>query len=249
MLAALLGVRHLLAALWAPALGAALALAGLLPGLASTATPRPVLAAAALVAGLVTGAGATVALRQLRSRITLAALVFLGCLSVLLAGAGAVLAGTGAGSVLPTLRQARLTWSSTDRLAAWQAVTGIVARHPLTGAGPGLRTFSWADPHGGVLVFAYAHDEYLQVLAELGAIGLALLLAGLAAVLRVLFRYRPRSAGGETSAAAIAGLAVLCTSAVFDFTWHFPAIVLTAAALVGCAEPVVRLRDSSTSNL
>ncbi|HST47491.1 O-antigen ligase family protein [Jatrophihabitans sp.] len=245
-LAALLGPRRVLAALWAPVLGAALALAGLLPGLAATAAPHPGLAAGTLAAGLVTGGWAPLAWHWLRSRMARLPLAFLGCLAVSLTGA--LLAATGAGSVLSSLRQARLTLSSADRVAAWQAVTDVIARHPVIGAGPGLRTFSWSDPHGGVLVFAYAHNEYLQVLAELGTIGLVLLLACLAALLRVLGRCRPRSAGGEAAAAAIAGLAVLCTSALFDFTGHFPAIVLTAAALVGCAEPAFRPRDSSPTS-
>jgi len=247
VLAVLLGPRRTLAALWAPLLGALVALAGLLPGLASTASPHLAPAAAALAAGLAVGGWAAPGWYRLRSRMPIAPLVVLGCAGVALTGAGAALLVAGSGSALPTLRQARLTLSSSDRVAVWRAVTDVIAHHPITGAGPGLRTFSWPGPDSGVLVFAYAHNEYLQVAAEFGAIGLVLLLAALAAVLWELRRYRPRSAGGEAAAAAIAGLAVLGTSALFDFTGHFPAIVLTAAALVGCAEPVRRLRDSSST--
>jgi O-antigen ligase len=246
-LAALLGPRRVLAALWAPALGAALALAGLLPGLASTAAPRPGIAAGLLALGLAAGTWSPVLLRLLRSRIAMPAVANLGA-GVLLAGLGAVLAGTGGLSSLLALGHARFTLASTDRSAAWQAATDVIARHPILGAGPGLRTLSWADPHGGVLVFAYAHNEYLQVLAELGAVGLVLLTAWLAAVFGVLGRCRPRSAGGEAAAAAIAGLITVCTSALLDFSWHFPAIVLTAAALAGCAEPAFRLGDSTATH-
>lgn len=236
VLAALLGIRRVLAVLWAPVLGATLALAGLLPGLASTARPHLVTAAVLLVAGIVTGTWSAALLELVRSRIPYPLLVNLGALSV---ACGAVLAVLGAGDrpVLHALRQARLTVSSTDRVAAWHAVTDVIARHPITGAGPGLRTLSWSDPQGGLMVFAYAHNEYLQVLAELGVIGLVLMVVCLAGVLRLLWRCRPGAAGGETAATAIAALVTVAVSALFDFTGHFPAIVLTAAALVGCAVP------------
>ncbi|MEO6500599.1 MAG: O-antigen ligase family protein [Jatrophihabitantaceae bacterium] len=235
-LAALLGIRRVLAVLWAPVLGATLALAGLLPGLASTARPHLVTAAVLLVAGIVSGTWSATVLELARSRIPYPLLVNLGTLSV---ACGAVLAvlGTGDRQVLHELRQARLTVSSTDRVAAWHAVTDVIARHPITGAGPGLRTLSWSDPHGVLMVFAYAHNEYLQVLAELGVIGLVLMMVCLAGVLRLLWRCRPAAAGGEAAATAIAALVMVAVSALFDFTGHFPAIVLTAAALVGCAVP------------
>lgn len=235
-LAALLGSRRVLAVLWGPVLGAMLALAGLLPGLASTARPHLAPAAVLLVAGILSGAWSATVLEMVRSRISHPPLVNLGTLSL---ACGAVLAVLGVGDrqALHALRQARLTVSSTDRVAAWHAVTDVIAGHPVTGAGPGLRTLSWSDPQGGLMVFAYAHNEYLQVLAELGVIGLVLMMVCLAGVLRVLWRCRPSAAGGEAAATAIAALVAVAVSALFDFTGHFPAIVLTAAALVGCAVP------------
>jgi O-antigen ligase len=79
----------------------------------------------------------------------------------------------------------------------------------------------------------YVHNEYLQVLAELGAVGVALLAALLAATARLLWRNRP----GEPASALWAGVVAACAAAAahagFDFVWHVPAVPPTLAVLIG----------------
>jgi O-antigen ligase len=101
----------------------------------------------------------------------------------------------------------------------------------------------------GGLRLLYAHDEYLQTLVELGAIGLALLLALLGAAALVVLR-RPDGGGYPAAAAgAVAALGALAVHSAFDFVWHVPVIPLTAAALLGlvCAPMRESARPSTRS--
>jgi O-antigen ligase len=225
VLAVAVGPRRLLAAARGPALGALVAVAGLLPSMPAGSPAKPVVAVAALVAGL--GVGALLA-RAVPTR------WLLGGLPVLLA----VLAFA-AGPLAPALHAvggARATLDSPDRGAALRAAWQIVTAHPLAGGGPGLPRLTTGASTGGIGIFRYVHNEYLQVLAELGIPGLLLLLALLIAVGRALYRARSTAQPAYWAAAA-AACAALAVHAGLDFLWHLPAIPLLAAALVGLATP------------
>jgi hypothetical protein len=235
-LAAGLGARKVLAGLAWPLIGAAIGTLALLPSMPVTAAGNPALAAGGLLLGL--AIGSIQAGRAVR-----------WAYGLLVAGAVAV-------AVLrpfPAVTRARVNLDSPDRWAAWRAAWQVFLRHPLTGAGPGLRSLSWHSPEG-VQVFGYAHNEYLQLLAILGLAGLALLLAGLAALGLLLHRNqasrnqasRNQASRNQVTAAADgpAGTALaasvstaLLVSMALDFTGHFPVLVLTAAAVAGCAGP------------
>jgi O-antigen ligase len=68
----------------------------------------------------------------------------------------------------------------------------------LTGTGPGNADLRWTGDDHGSHRFAYVHDEYLQVTAELGLVGLALLAILLVAIARMLWRARPTGRAGAT---------------------------------------------------
>jgi O-antigen ligase len=224
-----LGANPIWTACWAPAAGALVALAGLLPAMPVASRPHLPLTAVTLVLGLAIGSVRSLP-RAVRSGPGLVALI--GMIGVGAIGLLAV-ADHRAGAAIG---HARANLSSSDRLAAWHAVWHQIALHPIAGSGPGLRQLSWHAPDGSLRVFAYAHDEYLQLFAELGLIGLSCLIGCAIALVRLLVRSRP--AAGNNRAPWALGLAALLSTAVsmaFDFTGHFPAITLTAAALVGCA--------------
>ncbi|MGH3019910.1 MAG: hypothetical protein ACRDNR_07095, partial [Gaiellaceae bacterium] len=79
----------------------------------------------------------------------------------------------------------------------------------------------------------YIHNEYLQLLAELGAIGAVLLAALLAGVALLLWRNRPRGPATALWAGVVAACAAGAVHAGFDFVWHVPAVPLTLAVLLG----------------
>jgi len=79
---------------------------------------------------------------------------------------------------------------------------------------------------------AYAHNFYLQILAELGFFGFLFCLGFLFAALKKAFlllikRKDPLLIG------LFWGLIFSCCQSVLDFGWHFPAIALTFLVLLG----------------
>ncbi|WP_158849952.1 O-antigen ligase family protein [Saccharothrix deserti] len=137
---------------------------------------------------------------------------------------------------LTALLEGRISTSSPDRTGATGAALDHVAAQPLAGTGPGRGWFVFTAPTGEVRVMRYVHNEYLQVLVELGAIGLGLLLLVLVALAVTVWRGRadvPR----PLWAGAAAALVVLLVHSGFDFLWHLPVIVLAAGLLTGLAAP------------
>jgi hypothetical protein len=222
VLGALLGPRVVVRAGGAPVLGAAVAAIGLVPAMTAR-TPHPTAAFLALIAGLGISAVLPV-IRLPRAAVNGLALLVLAL--------GVMTVHTAIGAI----GDARLTVDDPERAASFRAAVEVFIHHPVTGAGPGLPTLTWASG-SGISVYRYAHNEYLQVLAELGAIGGLLLVGLLLVIVRRL--YRARRGSGTVAAGALAATTALAVHAGFDFVWHIPAIPLLAAALVGLASPEV----------
>src|SRR6266540_2108616 len=213
----------------AGALGLVVGLMCLVPSMPAASPPRPALALVGLGAGL--------ALAALVARLPRwPALALLGC--VLAAGVAGLLAtGGAAGGAAQTVAEARVNLASPDRTGALHAALRLVAQHPLTGTGPGHADLRWRGHDHGTQLFAYVHNEYLQVAAELGLVGLVLLALLLVAIARLLWRARATGRSGATWAGVVAAAAAFAVHSGFDFVWHLPAIVLTVTLLVGAALP------------
>ncbi|HSV64473.1 MAG TPA: O-antigen ligase family protein [Mycobacteriales bacterium] len=224
VLAATVGLRAVWQVGRAPLLGAVVATAGLVPSIPASTPPQPVLAAVALVVGLALGAALPAVRPCMR----------LGFTGIVLGGTAVLLVGsTGMHRAVLLLSDTRLTLGSPERVDVFRAALRASASHLVTGTGPGLTDLTWSRPSGGVSVFRYAHNEYLQVLIELGIVGAVLLLAVLLGVFRSLVR--ARTGAGAVGAGVLAGAAALAVHAGLDFVWHLPAIPLMAAGLVGLA--------------
>ncbi len=229
VLAGLGGLRASARAAVGPVAGALVALTCLLPSVPAASPPRPALALVGLGAGLV--------LAALVARLPRwPALALLGC--VLAAGTAGLLAtGGGVAGAAQTVAEARANFASPDRTGALHAALRLVAQHPLTGTGPGHADLRWKGHDHGTQLFAYVHNEYLQVAAELGLVGLVLLAILLVAIARLLWRARATGRPGATWAGVVAAAAAFAVHSGFDFVWHLPAIVLTVTLLVGAALP------------
>ena len=225
VLARLVGVSVLLRAAAAPAIGAVVALAGVWPSIPESAPAQPGVAGVALVLGLVVSVGGA----RLGHRPLLALASAVAGTLVL---AAVVASGPGKDATRK-VAEVRFSVTSSDRAEETRAALQVAASRPLTGVGPGRADLSWERSDGAVLAARYAHNEYLQILAELGVVGLGLLLALFAMVARIVRRCRPSDSLRPVWGGAVAGLVALCVHGLFDFGWHLPAIALTGALLVG----------------
>jgi O-antigen ligase len=136
--------------------------------------------------------------------------------------------------IIPALAS-RVTLAS-PRWSTWRAAMGIVAEHPLIGVGPGRLVLVWRDAAGVTHGTTLVHNEWLQLLGELGAVGAGLVLAMAVVVMRPVVR----GLQGPQPVFARAGLAaatVFLIASTFDFLWHLIAIPVLLAMILGCAAP------------
>lgn len=120
-----------------------------------------------------------------------------------------------------------------SRYELWRAALDENATKPVTGTGSGSFELWWAR-HGrtGESV-RDTHSLYLQTLGELGIVGLVLLVAFLVTLFVAGGRMVLRSSAAERSllAAALAGCAAFCLTAVVDWMWQIPVLAITLLLL------------------
>lgn len=224
------GWRPLARAAGGAVLGSTVALVALAPSMPADRSAHPALAVGGLIVGLAISVLWATGTTQLRSARRLGA----GGLVVVLA-LGAFGSAAALGSVV---RAGRLKPTSSDRVEEARAALRVGLDHPVIGAGPGAATFTWRQPDGTSLSARYAHNEYLQVFAELGLLGAVALVALGCAVIRSIRRTDAAVPADFGRAGAVAGLVAFALHSSMDFLWHIPAIALVAAALVGLACPL-----------
>lgn len=117
-----------------------------------------------------------------------------------------------------------------DRASYWRVALEDAGRHPLLGSGAGSFDDVWLSQRPIAASVRDAHSLYLEVLAELGPVGLALLLAMLAAPLVSAARAR----GAPVVAAATAGYSAYLVHAGLDWDWEYPVVTLAGLACGAC---------------
>jgi O-antigen ligase len=125
-----------------------------------------------------------------------------------------------------TLDRRLLSVSGHGRADYWRVAARMVERAPMLGEGAGGFERRWIEERPAANNARDAHNLYLEMLAELGPVGLALLLVALGAALSGLGRARH---GALVPAAAAAYVAFLVHAAV-DWDWELPVLVLPALA-------------------
>lgn len=156
---------------------------------------------------------------------------------------------THGGPATGTTLGARLGSASGEgRYQYWQVAVKTAGGHPFTGAGPGTFQLLWLPRAPFDSHVINAHSLYVETLAEVGIIGLALLgcflLVAIGAAVRqvVSTEYEARAQAAGTAAALLA----FCTSAIVDWDWQLPvvpvAFLLLAAAVLAPAAQRVRVR-------
>jgi hypothetical protein len=137
-----------------------------------------------------------------------------------------------------TLGASRLVdTGSSGRSAYWRVALDVAADHPLRGEGAGTFDLAWARRRDTArLMVRDAHSLYLETLAELGVVSLALLLAALGTMaLAMMRRVRRGSVEAAVWAALLAAYAAWLVHAAADWDWELPAVSLWVFAAGGAA--------------
>lgn len=137
------------------------------------------------------------------------------------------------GTLAPTSRFTQL--SANGRIAHWRvAMREGFDPHPLHGSGAGTFEVLWTKGRDTSFTVLDAHSLYVEVLGELGLVGLALVVAALLSALVALAR-RTRDPGGPVWAALLASSAAWAIHAGIDWDWELPALTYGAMAAAGLA--------------
>jgi hypothetical protein len=136
----------------------------------------------------------------------------------------------------------RLAQLGGTRYFYWKAAIGAYRARPFTGTGAGTFEFWW-DRHGTTGDFVRnAHSLELENMAELGIPGVVLIVAVIAAAIRLLAMARQkarREASAGASTALLAAFLVYLLHASVDWMWQSTAV--TALGLGGGAVAAARL--------
>jgi len=128
-----------------------------------------------------------------------------------------------------------------DRAWYWHVAWQEAAAAPVAGRGAGTFELAWLEEQPIPASVRDAHSLYLETLAELGVVGLGLLVLALAPPLLVAFR--------GASAAAAGGYVAFLFHAGVDWDWEMPAV--TVAGLL-CGAAVLhrpKSQDSAASSI
>jgi hypothetical protein len=128
---------------------------------------------------------------------------------------------------------------ASDRLAFWTVAADEFGRHPLLGSGAETYGQVWLERRATVESVRDAHSVLLESMSELGVVGLALVVALLAAPLV----WGLRSRRHPLVPAATGACAAYAVHASVDWDWEMPAV--TMAALF-CAVSLAATADGAT---
>lgn len=125
----------------------------------------------------------------------------------------------------------RLTTLQSNRYDYWSVALRAFSSSPLRGVGAGGWSVDWLRWRHVQEFARDAHSLELQTLAELGLVGVALLLAVLVGI--VLAARRALRAGAAAAPGVIAALVVYLVHSPLDWDWQMPAVTLVAVVLAG----------------
>jgi O-antigen ligase len=131
------------------------------------------------------------------------------------------------GRDVPEATPGRLASVQSNRYAYWKVALRTFGDHPLRGAGSGSFQAEWLRERPFREPVRDAHSLYLETPAELGLVGLALLLTLVGATAVAARR------AGRALAGPVAALVAYALHAGVDWDWELPALTLVALVLAG----------------
>ena len=153
---------------------------------------------------------------------------------------------------LLTLTHEETMFDFAGRTIAWKGCLRMIAAHPFLGTGPGsfATLFPAWQPPGIMARFFYAHNDYLQYIAELGLAVAAIILWIIVVLTRKIIHrlsHPSRQIWGISLGAGIGILAMILHSFV-DFNLHIPANAVVFAALLGLLLTTVEKEQTKGKN-
>jgi O-Antigen ligase len=127
------------------------------------------------------------------------------------------------------------------RAEAWRVAWEDIEAEPVLGTGAGTYELSWNRERPFPSVIQDAHSLYVEALAELGPVGLVLLLAALGTPLVAAVRARRR----PLVTAAFGAYVLYVVHAAADWDWELTALTLTALFLAAALFASARERPAA----
>ena len=176
--------------------------------------------------------------------------VGVGLAAFLLAGAGFLIVQPPVLDRAATLLQVSNDVSFQTRLVIWKSTLPLLKENPLLGHG--LDSFVFAFPRfrapGLYRLIDFAHNEYLQIMVELGLVGLVLVVLSSLLVGQRMMRLVRLSQSSWKQALGLGGLiglGSLALHSVGDFPWRLPAVAIHACAVMGLVTGIQFQKDPS----
>ena len=190
--------------------------------------------------GVVAGLAVTISLLGLRRS-------FRRCLSLLvITPLVSLVVGLGVWMVSPMVQErVAAALAGNVRLALWRDTLLMIREQPWLGWGP--YSFRWVYPHFWHNMTSYldpqfAHNDYLQLLAEYGVVGLVILVGAVLAGAIHLLRWVRRSDSTREAcliAGALGALAASAAHACFDYNFHIYGNAQVLVMLLGVTTGVL----------
>ena len=122
------------------------------------------------------------------------------------------------------LNRRLFSFSGNGRAQLWKVAWRDFEAHPWLGSGPGTFEQEWYRHRALDLKVRDAHNLYVEQLAEVGPLGLGLLLVALAVPLVVA----PRARGFRLTGAVLAAYVAFLVHAAVDWDWEVTAVTMSA---------------------
>ena len=124
--------------------------------------------------------------------------------------------------------------SSVGRFEFWKAAGRVFMEKPITGFGLGTFFQAYYIGYGGNQWYSrFAHNHYLQILAELGIVGLALFMAFILATLWTFWKVFKSKEHPPYFVGIVAAFIGFLAHIFVEFSWNFPGVTVTMFWLLG----------------
>ena len=135
------------------------------------------------------------------------------------------------------------------RLLGWRGVVKMINDHPLIGTGPGTfaNIYTQYQPPGLANRRFYAHNDYLQFIAETGLAAAVVIVWMIIALFRKGFKKlgSPSRLVRGTTLGAMAGIIAILVHSISDFNLHIPANAILFTVLAALAAGPVPIDNRS----